>query len=85
MARAKKEPDVIVWDKEQTKALEGLHKSLGGFGQAVQHCDAVGIPLADAFVAIGVEVPSFLRPMLNQLSGKLSPNGKSKDIVKIQD
>lgn len=86
----KKPADIIVYDREQTKALEGLHKAMGGFGQAVIDCDAAGIPLADAFQAIGVEIPSFLRPMLNQLSGKLpSANGKgkskSKDIVKIED
>lgn len=87
---ARKPADIVIYDKAQTTALEGLHKAMGGFGQAVVDCDAVGIPLADAFQAIGVEVPAFLRPMLNQLSGKLpSANGKgkgkSKDIVKIED
>lgn len=80
----KKEKDIIVYNKEQTKALEELHRCMGSFGQAVLACNEAGIPPADALTAIGLEVPTFFRPILNSMGEKIpSPNGRSKDSVKI--
>lgn len=84
MARGKKTADIIIYDKEQTKALEDLHRAMGTFGQAVLACNEAGIPPADALTAIGIEVPVFFRPILNSMGEKIpSPNGKSKDSVKV--
>jgi hypothetical protein len=62
---------VPVWTVEQAEALNGLHAAMGGFFQAVVVCNDNGIPLADAFASIGVEIPLMLRPMVNTLSDKL--------------
>lgn len=59
------------WTPEQADALNGLHEAMQGFANAVFLCNATGIPLADAFAAIGVEVPLMLRPALNALADKL--------------
>lgn len=62
---------VPAWTEEQAEALNGLHSAMANFFEATMNCHESGIPLADAFAAIGVEVPSMLRPMVNQLADKL--------------
>jgi len=62
---------VPIWTAEQAEALNGLHEAMANFFQAVVVCNDNGIPLADAFAAIGVEIPLMLRPMVNTLSDKL--------------
>lgn len=59
------------WTEEQAESLNGLHEAMGNFFDATLTCHQAGIPLADAFAAIGVEVPSMLRPMVNTLADKL--------------
>lgn len=56
---------------EQAMAIGELHNGMGGLIRAAIACRDAGLPLADAFVAIGMEVPLFLHPMLNQLAEKL--------------
>lgn len=73
--------EVIVLDTpEKLGAIEGLHDAMGGLMRAVLVCKQEGIPLADAFTAIGMEIPVFLQPMVNQLAEKLS-SVSSNDIV----
>jgi hypothetical protein len=85
----KKTKEIIVYDKEQTKALEGLHKCMGGFVTSILECDKAGLTMSESFEAIGIQIPVFLTPMLNQLSKKLpSATGteetEGKDIVKVE-
>lgn len=65
--------EVVVTDMttDQQLAIGALHNAMGGLIAAVMECDSEGIPLADAFEAIGMEIPLFLRPMVNQLASKL--------------
>lgn len=52
-------------------ATGALHNSMNSLMAAVIECDEAGIPLADAFAEIGMEIPRFLQPMVNQLAEKL--------------
>lgn len=52
-------------------ATGALSNAMGSLMSAVIECDQAGIPLADAFASIGMEIPLFLRPMVNQLADKL--------------
>lgn len=61
----------VTYTDEQTMAIGELHNGMGGLICAAIACRDSGLPLADAFVAIGMEVPLFLHPMLNQLADKL--------------
>lgn len=62
---------VEVQTEEQAAALKGLHAAMESFFGAVVACDNAGIPLADAFTAIGVEIPRMMQPMVNALTSKL--------------
>lgn len=62
---------VPAWTEEQAQALNELHEAMGNFFGATLKCHQADIPLAEAFAAIGVEIPAMLRPMVNQLAGKL--------------
>lgn len=61
--------------KEETDsrglAIGALHNAMTDLMSAIIECDENGIPLADAFAAIGMEIPRFLQPMVNQLAEKL--------------
>lgn len=59
------------WTEEQADSLNGLHSAMGNFFDSVLACHSTGIPLADAFAAIGVEIPKMLQPMINTLADKL--------------
>jgi hypothetical protein len=52
-------------------ATGALHNAMNSLMAAVIECDEAGIPLADAFAEIGMEIPRFLQPMVNQLAEKL--------------
>jgi hypothetical protein len=41
--------------------------------------DAEGIQIADALDLIGMEVPAFIKPAINQLSGKLAELKEGSD------
>lgn len=64
----------------QIEAIEDLHNAMGGLMKSVLGCQQQGIPLADAFEAIGMEIPTFLQPMVNQLALKLQ-NHVNPEIV----
>lgn len=72
MAKSK---DVEVLTEEEIavrgKAIDNLHGAMNGLMTAVIQVDDAGIKLADAFEAIGMEIPKFLQPMVNQLADKL--------------
>lgn len=59
------------WTTEQDQSLRNLHVAMGGFFTAVFACHQAGIPLADAFEAIGIEIPRVMQPMLNALAEKM--------------
>jgi hypothetical protein len=67
--------DIVVLTEEQEiekrLAIASLNNAMKGLAQAIIDCDAAGIPLADAFAAIGVEIPKFAQPMINLLADKL--------------
>lgn len=70
--------------EEQIEAVETLRTAMETFVGGVAKCSDSGISIADAFAMIGVDVPLFVRPMLNQLADKLpSRNSESKDSVRI--
>lgn len=55
----------------QIEAIATLHNAMGELMTAVMICKQQGIPLADAFTAIGMEIPTFLQPMVNQLAERI--------------
>lgn len=71
----KKSKDIEVITEEQEVerrlAIASLNNAMQGLAQSIIDCDAAGIPLADAFLAIGVEIPKFAQPMINLLADKL--------------
>ena len=56
---------------ERGLAIGALSNAMTSLMGAVIECDQAGIPLADAFASIGMEIPRFLQPMVNQLADKL--------------
>lgn len=65
---------------EDSESIKSLHLAMGGLMKAVVDCKAEGIPLADAFEAIGMEIPVFLQPMVNQLADRI-PDRAEIEIV----
>lgn len=61
----------IIKTPEQGLAIGALSNAMQSLMGAVIEVDEAGIPLADAFAEIGMDIPLFLRPMVNQLADKL--------------
>lgn len=71
--RKNKDVEVVTEEQEVERrlAIASLNNAMQGLAQSIIDCDAAGIPLADAFAAIGVEIPKFAQPMINLLADKL--------------
>jgi len=71
-----KESDVIVYTEEELDAINDLQVAMTHLYGAVVKVSNIGIPLADAFESIGIQIPRVLQPAVNQLSTRLnSDNG----------
>ena len=53
--------------EEQAAAVEMLGVSMAALAQSIQRLDELGLAPAEAFRAIGIEVPAMAAPMLNHL------------------
>jgi len=63
--------ETIQLTPEQQKAIEHLEECMKNLFGAFALVDLEGLQITDALEMIGMEVPLFARPAVNQLSGRL--------------
>lgn len=63
--------EVIVLNDSQKEAIEELDSAMKNLFVVFVRVDEAGLSISDALEAIGMEVPLFAKPAVNQLSGKL--------------
>lgn len=59
--------DVVSNDNETPACIARLAVVLQEFGDALVDCRANGIEPADAFTRVGVNIPTYAKPMLNMM------------------
>lgn len=64
-------PDVIVLNEAQQEVIERLDSQMKELFITFVRVDEVGLTITDALEAIGMDVPLFAKPAVNQLSGRL--------------
>lgn len=63
--------DVIVLNESQQEVIERLDTQMKELFITFVRVDEVGLSITDALEAIGMDVPLFAKPAVNQLSGRL--------------
>lgn len=63
--------DVIILNESQKEVIEDLDSAMKNLFVVFVRVDEAGLSISDALEAIGMEVPLFAKPAVNQLSGKL--------------
>jgi hypothetical protein len=58
-------------NESQKEVVEELRAAMGNLFQVFMKVDANDMQISDALEEIGMEIPLFVRPAINQLSGKL--------------
>ena len=63
--------DVIVLNDSQQEVIKDLDEAMKNLFIIFVRVDEEGLSITDALEAIGMEVPLFAKPAVNQLSGRL--------------
>lgn len=63
--------DLIVLNEAQQEVIERLDTQMKELFITFVRIDEAGLSITDALEAIGMEVPLFAKPAVNQLSGRL--------------
>lgn len=63
--------DVIVLNDPQKEVIDELDAAMKNLFQVFVRVDENDLSISDALEAIGMEIPIFVKPAVNQLSGKL--------------
>ncbi|MFI5420304.1 MAG: hypothetical protein ACHQ1H_05000 [Nitrososphaerales archaeon] len=63
--------DVIVLNDSQKEVIEELNSAMKNLFRVFVRVDEENLSITDALEAIGMEVPLFAKPAVNQLSGRL--------------
>jgi len=64
--------NILILKDSQKEVIVDLDNAMKNLFAVFVRVDAEGIPISDALELIGMEIPVFLKPAMNQLSGKLS-------------
>jgi hypothetical protein len=64
-------PDVIILNDSQKEVIEELDAAMKNLFIVFVRVDETGLSITDALEAIGMEIPLFAKPAVNQLSGRL--------------
>jgi len=72
---------MIELNESQKEVILELDTAMKNLFVVFTKVDAEGISITDALEAIGMEVPLFARPAVNQLSGRLKEMRKEIDEV----
>lgn len=64
-------PDILVLTDEQKEIVERLNTQMQELFITFVRVDEVGLSITDALELIGMEIPLFAKPAVNQLSGRL--------------
>ena len=63
--------DKLILTEEQSKVINDLNEAMKNLFIVFVRIDENNISISDALELIGMEVPIFARPALNQLSGRI--------------
>lgn len=63
--------DILMLNDEQQEVIERLDSQMKELFITFVRVDEAGLSITDALEAIGMEVPLFAKPAVNQLSGRL--------------
>lgn len=67
MARKERE-----WTAEESEIVEGMREQLGSFLSGLARLHELGVPAGDTFQACGIDVPSYVAPLLDRALAKAS-------------